>query len=82
MEDIDRETLPAGRELSLLVFGDNADEIEFAALDTARAFFGEHAHLAVAQGYKTYQVGSTSALAAKASGKGFWARVLVRTIEP
>jgi hypothetical protein len=80
-EGTDRDTRPAGRDLSMLVFGDNADEIELAALDEARAFFGDHAHLTVVQGYKSYRVHPDSALSAEAAGKKYNARVTVRTIE-
>ena len=80
-EGTDRETRPAGRELSLLVFGDNADEIEFAALDEARPFFGDGVHLTVVPAYTVHSVRLSGSLAARAGGKKYQANVLVRTIE-
>ncbi len=86
MEGIDRQIRPAGRDLSLLVFGDTADEIESAALDKARAFFGEPAHLTVVQGYEVHDDGDAPGgdrpLYPAAGGKKYRARVIVRTIEP
>ena len=86
MEGIDRTIRPAGRDLSLLVFGDNADEIELAALDKARAFFGDHVHLTVVQGYEVHDDGDSELngkpLYPAAADKKYRARVIVRTIEP
>ena len=88
MEGIDRQIRPAGRDLSLLVFGDTADEIELAAIDKARGFFGDHVHLTVVQGYEVHDdgdhkaPGSDKLLFPASAGKKYRARVIVRTIEP
>ena len=83
MEGVERDTRPAGREVSVLVFGNTADEIELAALDEGRLFFGEAAQLRVVRDYKAWPVAEAAAsLQAKANGKLWHARVIVRTIEP
>jgi hypothetical protein len=82
MEGIDRETRPAGREVSVFVFGDNADEIELAALDEARPFFGQHAHLTVVPDYRALSVLPDGYYVTQAAGKKYQAAVIVRTIEP
>jgi hypothetical protein len=82
MEGIDRETRPAGREVEVFVFGDNADEIELAALAAARAFFGDDAHLTVVPAYKAMAVLPGYSLEKQAGGKKHHAQVIVRTIEP
>ena len=82
MDYTDRETRPAGREVEVFVFGDNADEIELAALDEARPFFGDTAHLTVVPAYKAMAVRPEGSLAARAGGKKYQATVIVRTIEP
>jgi hypothetical protein len=69
----------------VLVFGDTADEIELAALDKARAFFGVHAHLTI-PGYIVHDdgdstIGGAEPLYPQAGGKKYRARVDVRTIE-
>jgi hypothetical protein len=82
MEGIDRETRPAGREIEVFVFGDNADEIELAALDEARPFFGESVHLTVVPAYRVMTVLPSGSLAAKANGKKYQSTITVRTVEP
>ena len=81
MEDTNRETRPAGREVSVFVFGDTADELELAALDEARPFFGDTVQLRVVPDYTAHQVLPNGALAARAAGKRYQANMLVRTIE-
>jgi hypothetical protein len=81
MEDTSRETQPAGRELSVRVYGDTADEIELAALDEVRPFFGDTVRLEVVRDYKAFTV-VDSAFRDQAGGKKYYARVPVRTVEP
>jgi hypothetical protein len=82
MEGIDRETRPAGREVEVLVFGDTADELELAALDEARPFFGDAVRLEVVRDYRALAVLPNGVFAARANGKKYQANVTVRTIEP
>jgi hypothetical protein len=49
--DTDRDLLPGGRTIGVLVYGDTAEEIELAALDEARAFFGSDIQLRVVRDY-------------------------------
>ena len=79
MEGIDREARPAGRTFVALVAGDTAEEIELAALDAAREFFGAGPQLEVMRNYKVGPVGGFSPHAP--SGKKYCAEVPVRTIE-
>jgi hypothetical protein len=81
-EYTDRETRSPGREVSVFVFGDTADEIELAALDEARPFFGHHAQLTVIPAYKAVTVLPNGPYAGQAAGKKYQATVTVRTIEP
>jgi hypothetical protein len=67
-----------GRSIEVLAFGDNADEIELAALDEARKFFGRDIHLEVVRDYRVLDVRPGGALEAKAGGKGYQATVTVR----
>jgi len=80
-EGTDRETRPAGREVEVLAFGDTADEIELAALDEARPFFGDAARLTVVHGYRAQAVLAGYSLEKQAGGKKYHATVTVRTIE-
>lgn len=81
-EDTGRATRPAGREMSVLAFGDNVGEVEMAALDEVRAFFGEDLRLEIVPSYQVWDVRPTNALAAEANGKKYYARIVVRVIEP
>jgi hypothetical protein len=89
-DDTDRETRPAGRNVNVHVFGDTADEIEMAALDEVRPFFGEDVRLEVVRDYKAWRISELTWLAAEdaeavkaqANGKQWEADVTVRTIEP
>ena len=85
MEGTDRETRPAGRSVNVLVFGNSADEIELAALDKARPFFGEHAQLEVVRnwsaGTNADAWANTERYRERAVGKTYSAHVTVRTIE-
>ena len=67
-----------GRSIEVLASGDNADEIELAALDEARKFFGKDIRLEVVRDYRVFDVRPGSALEAKAAGKGYQATVTVR----
>ena len=51
-EDTDQQTGQPARIVETTVFGDSADEIELAALDKARAFFGSDRQLEVIRDYK------------------------------
>lgn len=77
-EGIDRDIRPAGREVDVFVFGDNADEIELAALDEARPFFGDGVHLTVVPAYRALSVLPGGALEPRAGGKKYHATVTVR----
>lgn len=81
MEDTGRATVPAGREVQVLTFGNTANEIELAALDEARPFFGEQARLMVVPDYRASAVGNGPHKALAAGGK-YQATVTVRAIEP
>jgi hypothetical protein len=81
MEGIDRETRPAGREVEVFVFGNTADELELAALDEARPFFGAQVRLAIVPDYRAMTVLVGGSLAAKAAGRKYQATVIVRTVE-
>jgi hypothetical protein len=81
-------TTETGRELSVLVFGDTADEIQLAALDAARLFFGDTVRLVIVPAYKVHDdgdskvMGSDRLLYPASGGKKYRARVAVHTIEP
>jgi len=81
MEGIDRETLPAGREVSVFVFGDTASEIELAALDEARPFFGEATRLEIIPDYRAHRVLPDGDYVTQAAGRRYQATVIIRTIE-
>lgn len=85
MEGIDRETRPAGRGVQVLVFGNSADEIEMAALDEARPFFGPDVRLEVVRDWTANANAGTwrnvAATREKSAGKTHSAYVTVRTIE-
>jgi hypothetical protein len=82
MEGIDRETQPLGRSVSVLVFGDTADEIELAALDEVRPFFGDGVILEVVREWEAFDTSGPVGQMPQAAGKKYYARVTVRTIEP
>jgi hypothetical protein len=82
MDSTDRETRPAGRSMVVTVFGDTADEIELAALDEARPFFGDRVQLEVVRNWEAEQVRPAGSLALQAAGKKYCAGVTVRTIGP
>jgi hypothetical protein len=82
MEGIDRETRPAGREVEVFVFGNTADELELAALDEARPFFGDAVRLIVVPDYRAQTVLADGSYFMQSEGRKFQARVTVRTIEP
>ena len=78
-EDTTQRQKPAGRIFHASVVGDTAEEIELAALDEARGFFGADARLEVAH---DYQVSSISAGDQRAAtGKKYTAGVRIRTVE-
>lgn len=86
-EDIDRETQPAGRSIRVLAAGDTMQEIELAALDEARTFFGADAHLMIVPDYGAVTIAdAVDSFLAKYpkiadSGKRWYAGVVVRTVE-
>ena len=76
-EDITQRQRPAGRTLNVTVFGDTADEIELAALDKARAFFGDGRQLEIVPDYKV-----SGTVSSDGTDKKYRAVVNVRTVEP
>ena len=77
----DERTGAPGRILYVEVFGDTADEIELAALDRAREFFGPGPQLAVIPAYRVLGIDRTGSPEAQESGKLYRAGVDVRTVE-
>ena len=75
MNEIETETRRP-KELTLLLFGDTSDEIELAALDAARAFFGSTVRLEIVPGYKVHDDGDDYLFH---SGKKYRARLNIRT---
>ena len=65
------------RTLLAETYGDTPEELEFAALDEARAFFGHEVRLAVVPNYAVARPQS-AATAAKAAELGKTYRALVR----
>jgi hypothetical protein len=86
MEGIDRETRRAARSISVLVFGNNADEIELAALDVARPFFGGGVRLEVVRNWNASANADVWSRVARtreqAADKTYSAHITVRTVEP
>jgi hypothetical protein len=76
-EDITQRQRPAGRILNVTVFGDTADEIELAALDEARTFFGDSRQLEIVPDYKV-----SGTIPHDGTDKKYRAGVNVRTVEP
>lgn len=86
-ESTERRTQPAGRELSVLAFGDTMAEIEMAALDEARKFFGDGWRLHIEPSYKVFDVGPPADVfavkyAERIAGKSYYARLTVLIVEP
>jgi len=67
------------RVINVFVPGDTVDEIELAALDEARAFFGADRKLEIVRNYEVHAVSPGSRLAE--SGKKYSAALKVRAIE-
>jgi len=69
-----------GRSLTVLVFGDSATDLEFAALDEARKFFGPGPVLEVSPEWSAglVPVEPSSGMSMQAGGKQYHARILVR----
>lgn len=67
-----------GRRISVLAYGDNADEIELSALDQARRFFGDDMRLEVVRDYAVSDAVRVGTLAVQAGGKAFVASITVR----
>ena len=68
-----------GRVLYVTACGDTPDEIEMAALDEARAFFGPDLRLVVIRDWQASQISPRSIYAQ--TGKKYTADVRVRTVE-
>jgi phytoene dehydrogenase-like protein len=73
-----QQKAPRGRSFRALVFGDTAPELEQAALDEARAFFGNGTALRVVPDYEAMLVHPRGALAREADGKKYQAYVSVQ----
>ena len=81
-EGTESTTRPRGRQVKLLVVGDNAYELELAALDEAREFFGTDMRLKVVDDYVAFPIDPADSVAkVRESGKRFYATVTVQTIE-
>lgn len=76
MTDIGNQV--TGRSIKVMVFGNSVDEIELAALDKAREFFGDEGALEVVRDYGASPVSPGEPLAQQAAGKGWLATVTVR----
>jgi len=72
-------TQPAGCVIHTSVCGDTAEEIELAALDDAREFFGPDRRLEVVADYQVTRCNPGTSHAGH--GKKFAAGVRVRTVE-
>lgn len=79
MNEQDQTTRPSGRSITVTVFGDNVAEIELAALDEARSFFGQDLQLEIIHDYHVHP--ARSALGGKASEKKHVANIQVRAVE-
>ena len=79
--ETDREVLRPGRRIHVFVFGDNASEIELAALDAAREFFGDSPRLRVVPDYLANIVLPNGMFTEKAGGKAWQATVTVEAQE-
>lgn len=80
-EDTDRQVQPPpGRLMNVTVYGDTAEELELAALDQARKFFGSDPRLEVVRDYQV--TGVIPGNHTDANGKLYVAGMRVRTIEP
>ena len=86
-EDTGQETHPAGRTMIVMVAGDTVTELEMAALDEARKFFGADTRLAIVPDYQVAPASQAAGLRGAgypeiaASGKRYYAHVPVRTVE-
>lgn len=80
-EQVGQETHPAGRSLRVGAAGDTVAEMEMAALDEARKFFGADVHLMIVADYQAYPPDSSSIPALRDSGKRYCAHMTVRTVE-
>lgn len=72
-------TQAPGRQLRVTACGDTASEIELAALDVARKFFGGMPRLEIVPDYIASSIGPHSWYAT--SGKAYVAEVTIRLIE-
>jgi hypothetical protein len=66
-----------GRSIEVLAFGDTANELELAALDEARKFFGKDRQLEVVPSYKAFRP-IVAQLVERADGKAYYATICVR----
>jgi hypothetical protein len=80
-EDTDRRQESPGRVMHVYVWGDTADEVELAALDKAREFFGPDRQLEVVLGYHVWTIDRSSSPEAQESGKRYSSSIIVRTVE-
>ena len=80
-EDTDRRQESPGRIMHVYVWGDTADEIELAALDKAREFFGPDRQLMVNPGYHVWTIDRSSSPEARESGKRYSSSMIVCTVE-
>jgi hypothetical protein len=70
------------RSFRAKVFGNTPEELEMAALDAAREFFGPEPHLEVAQTYQAFKpLSRDSQNTAAMLGKTYMADVVVRLAE-
>ena len=78
-DDTTRQDKARGRTFLASVAGDTAVEIELAALDAARAFFGDGPQLEVVHDYTVIDTNCIPAF--RGCGKEYTAEVPVRTVE-
>jgi hypothetical protein len=79
--DQDQRAGVQGRGIAVRAFGDTANEIEMAAIDEARAVFGEDVRMEIVRNYRINRIDPDSALTKDADGKRYVATVLVRAID-
>jgi hypothetical protein len=77
MNDQDQHVSADGRILHVTAYGDNVNELELAALDEAREFFGPDVHLEVVN---DYQVVGTGEFDKEAGDKKYAAGMRVRAL--
>jgi hypothetical protein len=81
-EDTGRLAQPQQRSVNVQAFGDTMAEIEMAALDKAREYFGEGWRMRIEPSYRAHTVGEHDPNRVAAAGKAYQAHVIVSLVEP